>query len=101
MKLLAPWIKTTAIKDFVWYKNENGDWKLKNVPLGEGMVNFDTYFKLYKSLNIKAPVTIHYEYDLGGAEHGKTNPTMSRDEIYAWLGKDITFLKKYFKKFDL
>ena len=101
MKLLAPWIKTTAIKDFVWYKNENSEWKLKNVPLGEGMVDFDTYFKLYKSLNIKAPVTIHYEYDLGGAEHGKTNPAMSRDEIYFWLNKDITFLKDYFKKFNL
>ncbi|RLD30845.1 MAG: sugar phosphate isomerase/epimerase, partial [Bacteroidetes bacterium] len=88
MKLLAPWIKTTAIKDFIWNKNENGRWKVKIVPLGEGMVNFDTYFKLYKSLNIKAPVTIHYEYDLGGAEHGNTNPTMSRDEIYSCLDKD-------------
>jgi len=101
MKLLAPWIKTTAIKDFIWNKNENGRWKVKIVPLGEGMVNFDTYFKLYKSLNIKAPVTIHYEYDLGGAEHGKTNPTMNHDEIYSCLDKDITFLKDYFKKFNL
>ena len=101
MKLLAPWIKTTAIKDFIWNKTENGKWKVKIVPLGEGMVNFDTYFKLYKSLNITAPVTIHYEYDLGGAEHGKANPTMSRDEIYSCLDKDIIFLKDYFKKFDL
>ncbi len=101
MKLLAPWIKTTAIKDFIWNKTENGRWKVEIVPLGEGMVNFDTYFKLYKSLNITAPVTIHYEYDLGGAEHGKTNPTMSRDEIYSCLDKDIIFLKDYFKKFDL
>ena len=101
MKLLAPWIKTTDIKDFVWYKNGNGEWKLRNVPLGEGMIDFDTYFILYKSLNIEAPVSIHFEYDLGGAEHGKTNPAKSRDEIYSWLNKDITFLKKIFKKFDL
>ena len=101
MKLLAPWIKTTDIKDFVWEKNENGKWNVKNVPLGEGMVDFKTYFELYKSLNIEAPVSIHYEYDLGGAEHGDKNPTMSLEEINSWLKKDITFLKNQFEKYGL
>ena len=101
MKLLAPWIRTTDIKDFIWKKNENGDWKITNVPLGEGMVDFDSYLKMYKSYNIEAPVSIHYEYDLGGAEHGDKEPTMSREEIYSWLKKDITFLKNQFNKFDL
>lgn len=101
MKLLALWIKTTDIKDFIWEKNEKGDWQVKNVPLGEGMVDFKTYFELYKSLNIDAPVSIHYEYDLGGAEHGDKNPTMSMEEINKWLKKDLTFLKNQFEKFDL
>ena len=114
MKLLAPWIRTTDIKDFIWKKNENGEWKITNVPLGEGMVDFEEYLKavstaflfaflIYKNLsfNIEAPVSIHYEYDLGGAERGRKDPTMSRDEIYSWLKKDITFLKNQFKKFDM
>lgn len=101
MKLLAPWIRTTDIKDFIWEKNEKGEWKVKNVPLGEGMVDFKTYFELYKELNIEAPVSIHYEYDLGGAEHGDKNPTMSLKEINSWLLKDITFLKEQFKKYNL
>ncbi|MBT3385392.1 MAG: TIM barrel protein [Prolixibacteraceae bacterium] len=101
MKLLAPWIKTTDIKDFIWAKNEKGQWKVKNVPLGEGMVDYKTYFELYKSLNIEAPVSIHYEYDLGGAEHGDRNPTMSLEEINLWLKKDITFLKNQFEKYGL
>ena len=101
MKLLSPWIKTTDIKDFVWAKDEKGQWKVKNVPLGEGMVDFDVYFELYKSMNIEAPVSIHYEYDLGGAEKGSLNPTMNRDEIFSWLKKDITFLKNQFEKYDL
>jgi sugar phosphate isomerase/epimerase len=71
------------------------------VPLGEGMVDFKAYFELYKSLNIEAPVSIHYEYDLGGAENGSTNPSMPREEIYAWLKKDITYFKKQFELFDL
>lgn len=101
MKLLAPWIRTTDIKDFIWGKNEKGEWKLINVPLDEGMVDFKKYFELYKSLNIEAPVCIHYEYDLGGAEHGNKNPTMSLDEINNWLKKDITFLKNQFEKYGL
>ena len=98
LKLLAPWIRTTDIKDFIWEKDESGKWKITNVPLGEGMVNFNTYLEMYKSLCTPAPVSIHYEYDLGGAEHGKNNPTMSRDEIFGYLKKDIVFLKEQFLK---
>ncbi len=101
MKMLAPWIRTTDIKDFVWNKNDNGEWKIKNVPLGQGMVDFDSYFELYKSLNIQAPVSIHYEYDLGGAEHGSTEPSMSLQEIIVYLKKDLSFLNKYFAKYNL
>lgn len=101
MKLLAPWIQTTDIKDFIWYKNDKGQWKVKNVPLGEGMVDLKKYFELYKSMNIEAPISIHYEYDLGGAEHGDKNPTMSHEEIYSWLKKDITFLKNKLDKYML
>jgi sugar phosphate isomerase/epimerase len=101
MKLLAPWIKTTDIKDFVWQKGKPGEWEIKNVPLGEGMVDFKKYFELYKSLHIEGPVSIHYEYDLGGAEHGSLNPAMSLEEISLWLEKDIVFLKNQFEKYDL
>lgn len=101
MELLAPWIHTTDIKDFIWEKDEKGKWKIKNVALGEGMVDFEKYFTMYKSFNIQAPVSIHYEYDLGGAEHGKLNPTMNHSEIYSWLKKDITFLKNQFNKYNL
>ena len=101
MKLLAPWIRTTDIKDFIWAKNDEGEWKIKNVPLGEGMIDFEKYFKLFKSMNIEAPVSIHYEYDLGGAEHGDQNPEMSRDEIFSWLDKDLKFLKNQFNKYGL
>src|SRR5690606_11951950 len=35
MELLAPWIGTVDIKDFLWYKDKE-KWRAKNVPLGEG-----------------------------------------------------------------
>jgi len=100
MKLLSPWIKTTAIKDFFW-KNENGKWKLTNVPLGEGMVDFDSYIEEYKKLGISGPVTIHYEYDLGGAQSGDKNPTMSREKISEFLITDLNWLKMKFKEHEI
>lgn len=101
MKLLAPWIQTTDIKDFIWQKNEKGEWQILNVPLGEGMVDFKTYFELYKSMKIEAPVSIHYEYDLGGAEHGNKETTMSLEKIEAFFKADLQFLKNQFNKFGL
>lgn len=97
MRLLSPWIKTTAIKDFYW-KKENGKWIITSVPLGEGMVDFDAYIEEYKTLGISGPVTIHYEYDLGGAESGNKNPTMSREKISGYMTTDLNWLKMKFKE---
>jgi sugar phosphate isomerase/epimerase len=97
MKLLAPWIKTNDIKDFIW-KNVNGKWEITNVPLGEGMVDFDNFFEQYKALGISGPFDIHYEYDLGGAESGSRNPTMSLEEISDFMIKDLNWLNNKFKE---
>lgn len=101
LRLLAPWIKSIDIKDFLWEKNMDGEWRIKNVPLGEGMVDFDAFFELYKSYDIQGPVSIHYEYDLGGAEHGRLNPSITKEEIAGWLGKDLDFLTTQLRKSGL
>jgi sugar phosphate isomerase/epimerase len=93
LKLLSPWIKTTPIKDFYWNK-VNGRWRIADVPLSQGMVDFDGYFKRYKSLGISGPVTIHYEYNLGGAESGSKTTTMSVKEISEIMKTDLNWLKK-------
>lgn len=100
MKLLAPWIKTTDIKDFMW-KKENGKWQVINVPLGEGQVDFDAYLKEYARLGISGPVSMHYEYDLGGAESGKAHPTMSLDKISSYLKNDLKWFRAKLKEHQL
>jgi len=97
MKLLSPWIRTSPIKDFFW-KNEDGKWKIKDVPLGEGMVDFEAYFKEYISLGVSGPFTIHYEYDLGGAQNGSKTTTMSIKEISDFMKNDLNWLKKKFNE---
>lgn len=94
MKRVAPWIKTIDIKDFVWRKNPDGKWKHSNVPLGEGMVNFDEFLAAYAKLKVEAPISIHYEYDLGGAELGKKEIATDRRKIYGMMKKDLNWLRK-------
>ena len=70
LRLLQPRIKTIVFKDFLWV-NKNGKWDVENTPLGEGMVDFKTYIGLLKNYQLQVPVSLHFEYPLGGAEHGQ------------------------------
>ncbi len=92
MNLIAPWIKSFDIKDFLWYKDQ-GKLKIKNVPLGEGMVDYDMFLKEYSRHRLGGPISIHYEYDLGGAEHGKIQPTMGLEQISVYLKRDLKWLR--------
>ncbi len=94
LKLLKSHIRSLDIKDFLWTKRD-GKWQIDYVPLGEGMVDFKKYFGLLKQYAISVPISIHYEYALGGAEHGDRNLTISREEVIAAMKKDLTTLKNF------
>ncbi len=96
LKIIMPWINSLAVKDFVWEKGKK-TWKIKWAPLGEGMVDFKKYSLQVKSLLNTVPITLHYEYDLGGAELGKQKPTMARDEIYKRLANDLRYFENNIK----
>jgi L-ribulose-5-phosphate 3-epimerase len=98
MKRVEPWIRTICIKDFVWGKDPKGAWKHQNVLLGEGMVNFDQFLKEYATLKVEAPISIHFEYDLGGAETGKKETTMDPEKIYGMMKKDLDWFHASMKK---
>ncbi len=88
VKLIKEHIKTIVVKDFKWGQ-VNGVWKPINVPIGEGMVDFDSYFKLLKKYQINVPVSLHCEYDLGGAEHGSKTLTIDKKEVFKSISKDL------------
>ncbi len=87
-ELLLPHLKTIVLKDFKW-EIVDGKWKIVNVPIGEGMVDFDTYFKLLKKHNLNPPVSLHLEYDLGGAQKGKRELTVEKSVVYDAMRKDL------------
>ncbi|MUH34754.1 sugar phosphate isomerase/epimerase [Zobellia amurskyensis] len=97
LRYIAPYIRSIVIKDFKWGM-ENGQWKPINTPLGEGMIDFGHYFSLLKKYKINVPISLHLEYDLGGAEHGATEITMDKKVVFAKMKKDLTFLKETWDK---
>lgn len=93
LNLIRPKINSIVLKDFIWKKTGN-NWKIVNVPLGEGMVDFDAYFKLLKAYRINVPVSMHFEYDLGGAEHGDREvPSTKRTAVFKAMKRDIEFAR--------
>lgn len=91
LELLAPYVNSLDIKDFTWESNDGP--ALKNVPLGEGQVPFSTYLDQLKSLGISADFSIHYEYPLGGAEHGSTKLEIPVEEFIEKVRADLEFMK--------
>lgn len=92
LNLLQKHIKVIVLKDFKWGKI-NGKWKAINVPIGEGMVDFNSYFKLLKKYKLKPPVSLHLEYDLGGAEKGYTHISVDKKVVFDAMKRDLEALQ--------
>lgn len=92
LKRIRPFINSIVLKDFKWGLL-NGKWKPINVPLGEGMIDFNLYFSILKKYKINVPVSLHVEYDLGGAEKGKNKITIPKKEVLSRIQKDLEFIK--------
>lgn len=88
LRLIQSQIKTLAIKDFKW-ENKNGAWIVQDTPIGEGMVDFKSYFKLLKQYQFQVPISLHLEYPLGGAEHGATKLTCDKKLVFQAMKKDL------------
>ncbi|MDO8992830.1 sugar phosphate isomerase/epimerase [Daejeonella sp.] len=97
LNLIHPHVKILAIKDCIWLK-KNGSWVVENVPLGEGMVDFKAYFKMLKEFNIQVPVSLHYEYPMGGAEHGASSISTDKQIIFAHMKRDLLKLQQLWQE---
>ena len=92
LRLMSKHINTLAIKDFLWQMRDN-KWQTVNCPLGQGQVDYDGYLQLLKKLSVSGPISIHYEYDLGGANHGATKLTIGKEKLFAAIQADLRFLR--------
>jgi sugar phosphate isomerase/epimerase len=92
LELLKSYVHCLDIKDFYWAKKD-GKWKHELVPLGQGMIDFKKFFGLIKQYNISGPMSIHLEYDLGGADQGEKQITKPKEEVFAAMKQDLQTLR--------
>lgn len=100
LKLIHPFIKSIDIKDFLW-ENRDGKWVTRYVPVGEGMVDYTTYLKFIKQYDIKVPISVHFEFPLGGAEHGANTITMPKEQAITSMKAELTKIRSMFKSAGL
>jgi len=67
MDILREHIRMVAVKDFGWFQETDpgtGEkkWKVRTVPLSEGLVPWKEIFEYLKRLNFDGPVSLHSEY---------------------------------------
>ena len=96
LDLLHPYIQTTAIKDFLWERGAQG-WRIKNVPLGQGMVNFEAYFGLVKKYNITGPISVHFEYPLPHEEAPERPKEILQKATILSMKRDVDQLRMWRK----
>jgi sugar phosphate isomerase/epimerase len=92
LRLLQTHIRSLDLTDFI-YARKNDSWEIENVPVGDGAVDFEDYFKTLNELEINAPFTLHAEYDLGSANKGKSKISLPRKTVLNALRADLNYLK--------
>ncbi|GAB3992283.1 sugar phosphate isomerase/epimerase [Spirosoma daeguense] len=97
LRLLMPQLRAITVKDFHWGKQNSGKWVVQDVPMGQGMIDFKTYFATLKRNNIQVPITLHIEYPMGGAEHGATKLTIPQNELFTAMKRDMDRVKELWK----
>jgi L-ribulose-5-phosphate 3-epimerase len=83
LRLALPRLKAVALQDFTWAKNGTG-WKMQMCPLGEGVVDWTSFFRILAEAKFSGPVSIHQEYAV-------------KDELGA-MNKDLEFVRTQVKK---
>jgi sugar phosphate isomerase/epimerase len=100
MKLLAPWIRTTDLKDFVWQQS-GGRATPVNVPLGEGVVRYEEYFRLVRDLKIAGPISVHFEYGPFERSAQPLTDPVRRSAVVQALRKDLATLQGWLRRHQL
>jgi len=92
LRLIAPHIDTIAVKDFDWARRPDGRWAVRDVPLGEGAVNFTAYLRQLLARGPLPPVTVHFEY--APLEMAGGGGAVRRQQSVEGMRRDLTRLKQ-------
>lgn len=97
LRIIKDRIGSLALKDYQW---ELVDRKLRvsPVPIGEGSVNFNTYFQLLRTETILAPFTLHVEYPMLTEADKKLSISEKMKKIVPILKRDADKIRELWSK---
>ncbi len=84
LRLALPRLKAVALQDFTWAKAAGSAWKMQMCALGEGVVDWQAFFRILAEGRFTGPVSVHQEYTV-------------QDELGA-MNKDLEFVRKQVKQ---
>lgn len=99
-RIARPYLRGVAVKDFLWTRNNDGEWRPEWHPLGQGMVDFPKFFSLLASAQFSGPLQLHFEYPLEGAEEGSQSVSNST-RVFDAMRRDLRQLRRYLSKAGL
>jgi L-ribulose-5-phosphate 3-epimerase len=86
LRLALPRLKALSLQDFFWKKEGDGaeSWKMQKCPLGQGMVDWDTFFSMVATARFTGPISIHMEY--------------APQDALGSMAKDLEFARTHLRK---
>jgi L-ribulose-5-phosphate 3-epimerase len=101
-RLLLSRVRGVAVKDFYWQRDAAGKWQVGWCPLGQGMVDFKRFLPMLKASGFHGPLQLHMEHpELGGANDGKRELSISKDQLIAVMRSDIEALKSLLRQAEI
>ena len=65
------------------------------------MAHLPQFFGMLAKAHFDGPLQLHFEYPLGGADNGKTQITIPKEEVFAAMKRDLTQMRTYLKDASL
>ena len=56
---------------------------------------------MLKAAGFHGPVQLHFEYPLGGAENGDAKLTISNEQVFASMRKDLALVRTWFHRYQM
>jgi L-ribulose-5-phosphate 3-epimerase len=89
----APYIRGVSVKDGLLERTADGQWRVRWVPLGEGLVQLPEFVAALKQIGFFGPIEIQAEYPNGGAESAQDRIMLPREQVLGAMKKDQEVLR--------
>lgn len=107
IRAVGPYLHSCSVKDFYWEKEANvpdgqWPWRCNFVRPGQGMVDFEDFFRYLQSIGFQGPLENYFEYtvnvpglakpfDMLGTNYKQWKLEMPEETFIGYLRRDVGF----------